>query len=490
MSWMLQNEQRIRKALEAFESGAFAHGGALNPEQAKQFLRIIRDNTAALGAIRLEEMDRLQKDIDKLFIGEPVSEHVLEGHGPPAANEVRRPVFARVQLDCNNKKIRSVWPATTEALQTGIERGRQMEQTLFESAVQKVGDDQEFLFWQGDTAFAGGITPAAKLLETTDGIGKISRGAHILDAEGAVISHELFAVAIRTLPKHVIPRPDLRWWMSVNTAIDWMSVFGDRQTGGGDAAIEGRMIKPYGIPIFSKSYDGVERYGVPHIPSDLPLPVSTDSPAYAKGVLNGPFTIDATPGSPTKNNLLELQLDGVAANVVITLPAGVWTVSEIAGFVNEDLAADVNYGINYAHVASNDGFGHLVFESPTVGAASNISLHSTTPAGEQAYTTFGFPSPGVGPIPDPMSYDGETGASGDAVVYEGSWFLLSPAKLMIMGLYTGPAGGQRKTGLRVYSDFRPEEDTLKLFIYWQTDVKVENLDAMVRVDNVRQLNLA
>lgn len=67
--------------------------------------------------------------------------------------------------------------------------------------------------------------------------------------------------------------------------------------------------------------------------------------------------------------------------------------------------------------------------------------------------------------------------------------LLTPAKNMLFGIYTGPEGGQGQYGIRVYQRYEPQNDTHEFFMYVQPDVQVEDLNCMVRVENIRVSSL-
>lgn len=463
--------QEIRKAEPGLASTSFTvTGSALQPKQLEHYLQIIQDNTAAMGAVRTERMDRLQLDIPKMFFGPPMTRGVAEAVDVVAAGNTyrRAPLFSAIRLDVTGNKLVTYCPITNDAAQAAVERPN-FQQKVAEGLFKKNADDLENLFWNGDTVtYAGDTTDEGTLRAVLDGIGVLSQSSRVVDAEGSTMQQEVFLAAIRNLPSHYQNVPDLAFWMNPFIALDWQTSYAQRQTGGGDAATGQANwgVAPYGVPIFKGPK--ALRAGVPHIPVNLSLPVAVATAAEIYGTSIGPYKITA--GS---NDAYSVNIDAAGA-VAGTFPAGVWDPSTLAEIINADLVA--TYGsVTYAYCCRVDQKNHLYFVSPTTGAASSVAI--VNPA-NSVWATLGFTA-GVT----------NGSAAGAGAVLEGSYMLLTPAKNMLFGIYTGPAGGQGQYGVRVFQRYEPQNDTHEFFMYVQPDVQVENLDCMVRVENIRVSSL-
>ncbi|KKW13136.1 MAG: hypothetical protein UY48_C0004G0011 [Candidatus Gottesmanbacteria bacterium GW2011_GWB1_49_7] len=472
--------QEVRKAEPGIASTSFTvTGSSLQPEQLKEYMKIIQDNTATLGSIRTERMTRLQLDIPKMFIGPPMTRGVTEQVDVVAAGVTyrRAPLFSAIRLDVTGQKLITYCPISTEATQAAIEQGPRFQKVVAEGAFRKNVDDVENLVWNGDAAtYAAVNTDEGTLLRVLNGIGVLSQSSRIVDAEGSSATQDVFLAMIRSLPAHYINRDDLLFWMSPFVALDWQATLAERQTGGGDKAVEGGwMGAPFGIPIFKKPGGTSVRYGVPYIPTNLTLSVSVATAGSVAGTSIGPYKITA--GS---NDGYSLNVD--AAGVVSgTFSAGVHEPSVLAEVINADLfttyeALIPGSGAAYTHCARVDAFNHIQIISPTTGGASSVQI--INPA-NPCWATLGFTA---------ATYSGALAGAGS--VNEGSYILLTPAKNMVLGIYTGPNGGQGADGVRVFQRFEPQYDTTELFIYSQVDVQIENLDAMVRAEDVRVSTLS
>ena len=109
----------------------------------------------------------------------------------------------------------------------------------------RISTDVELLGIQGNK-LTSGSSPMAKLLKSADGWGLITEDSHIVDAGGSRISKEILAAASRAMPEQYLQDPDLIWIMSRPVATDWMEQVSNRQTVGGDAALGGNTLNPFG----------------------------------------------------------------------------------------------------------------------------------------------------------------------------------------------------------------------------------------------------
>lgn len=433
------NEEMIRKVLE---TSSLVNGGGLNPAQQARFAKIVREASPLMGSIRTERVKQRKVDIDKLWVGEPITRSVDENTQATSTVKVG---FNKVEISC--KKVQSFYSTTHETLTDNIEREK-LEDSLAESVFKRIGADFELLLMQGDAAtYAAVNTPLGYLLRRCNGVLKLAEGAHILDAAGATISKPIFSAAKRILPRQYRNDAGLRWLLSDTIAQDYNDVIADRSTQLGDRAIEGGSVRPSGIAMVP----------TPGIPDDLSLSVTEDTYAQVKSTNHETYQIVS--GS---NDALKIDVDNAGA-VTVTLTAGTHTAAEIA--------RQINATSGLAGVASEDD-GRVVLKSSTTGASSEIDIQTVA---NDAYTTIGF------------TVAVTTGADTSGTVPEGSSILLgNPMNLILAILDANGAGPTATQGTRVYSEYNKDYDRVETVIYNELDTKVENLDALVLIKNVRR----
>ncbi len=283
-----------------------------------------------------------------------------------------------------------------------------------------------------------------------------------MDAQGGSIQKGLFMEMKRRMPKQYKGDSNIRWLIADAIAIDWADAVSDRGTILGDAALQGAEMAPLGTPMVR----------VPLIPDDGPITVSTATSAEVLGAEYGPFQIDGT------NDVIELNIDS-AGLVTITLPHGTIDCVGICNAINTQYADA--HGQAYANIARDNREGQVLLTSPTTGGASTI-VYSPVVATSQGYTVLGLlGDPGVKPRwpENPVTITG-TAAGSYSTVYEGSFIMLTNPRNLIFGILDGT---------RVFTEFNKNTDQIESIIYNQCDVKVENVDAVVKATNVRKRTL-
>lgn len=435
------NEDIVRKALE---TGDFNFGGRLNRTQQDEFVKLVKDNATLLPQARFVQMPTSRHSIDRMWIGEPVTRGV--GEKDPAKRNAKAK-FNQIRLDAH--KTKSDWEITTETLQENIEQGN-FEDTLMTMMAKRISTDMELLAIQGDTGVATG-TPLGDLLSTLDGWDKQTDAAHIVDAGGSGVGKSLFAQAVRRMPQQYLNDPDLHWIMSRTTAIDWMEAVSDRETAQGDKALRGASINPYGFPVLA----------VPNIPTTKPVNIGADVPAEVVATEFGPYEITAG-----VNDEINIGLDGgiVQAAATYTIPPGVYTVVELIAALRALFPTNLNAGLKLF----DDGQGRLVIQSVEKGAfATGVSgariILGAPP--DSAHDELG--------IPESTNTDS---ADSNGTANEGTFILLANPKNLIFGMVDDT---------RVYSEFDKDEDCVGTVVYNQVAVNIENLEAIVKIVNVR-----
>jgi hypothetical protein len=429
-----ENERLIEKTIE---SSDFLNGGLLNPEQQARFVTLVKRFATLLPLVRSVRMSQATMEIDKLYVGEPVTESVDEN---TATATPSKPKFSKVELEA--RKVKSSWNVATEALQSNLEQN-DFETTAMNAMTARISTDLEMLAIRGDMAIPAALMdPVSRLLRRLDGWAKQTEGAHVLDVAGAEIQKGIFAEMKRMLPQQYKNDPNLRWFVADTIADDWLDVLSGRETALGDNALQGQGIAPLGIPLVK----------IPLIPDDLLVPVKAGpSGAAVIGMRFGPFLI--VTGS---NDTLSIKVNGGAA-IAITLPAGTLDPVTVAKVINTAFGAAPAF-------AADEGDGQLKIATKTKGAASSIEVLAAGTAND----TLGL-SPGV-----------VTGADAGGTVPEGSFIWLANPKNFIWGILDGT---------RIFTEFNKDYDRIESVVYNQVAARIENIDAIVMAKNVRRRTL-
>jgi hypothetical protein len=432
------NEDLIQKTLT---TSAFFTGGELNPTQQTQFVEYVKEYSFLLKQVRVERMKQPRADIDKIFVGEPITRSIEEGDDT-TNSDYKRPKFGKISI--TTQGVQSAWAQTTKTLQSNIQQDK-LEETMVRVFVKRMATDYEDLFWNGDTSL-GGSDPTSLLRKRCDGISKLTEGCHVIDAAGAPISKALWAAALRKMPKMYASDPGLRWFVSKGVQNDWRNVVSDRPTPQGDAAMNGQDLQPQGIPWLP----------APVIPDDLALEIAEATSAQVIGTAFGPFEIlDSGAG---QNNKVKVDVDNAGA-VTVTLLKGVWQAVEIAAMINS--------AVGLEGVASATREGQLVLTSATTTATSEIDVQAV---GTSAYAELGLT----------IAVTNGVAAGGGGDVAEGTEILLCNPQVLIWAILDEA---------RMYAEFNKNRDQIETVVYSSVDVKVENLDQIVKIKNLRRADL-
>jgi len=433
-----ENEQIVEKTIS---TDMMLTGGRLNPVQQDAFVQLVKDNSVMLAMVRYEQMAVSRKQIDKLYIGEPVTAGIAENI---CTNNDSRTVFDQVNL--NADKLKSDWSITTETLQENIE-GENFEDTVMDMMTKRIATDIELLGIQGDTNITPG-TPLTNLLSVADGWDKLTDSSHLLDAAGATIEKEIFAGAIRKMPEQYLQDPDLRWFMPRSVATDWAEYLASRETVGGDAALSGNSMRPFGYPVTI----------VPNMPQRKPLAAGAATPALVTGGEFAPYEVIAG-----VNDAVTINVDG-GGNVAVTIPAGVYTVVEFIPVLRAAMIATGATGIA-ASAALNmydDGEGRVVFQTVATGAASSIQFVAVA---NDMYDELGVTAATT------------TGADSGGDTNDGTIMWLANPRNFIYGMVDDT---------RIYTEFNKDCDRHEFVIYNQVAYNIENTDAIVKVINLKR----
>ena len=428
--------------LKSIETADFGNGGLLTPKRQNQFIKLIREYGKMIPMVRFEKLTQSQMTLDKLHIGEPISESVDENTGTIGGGGNTSKVSTS-QVHLQTKKLKSGWNITTETLTENIEQ-QGFENTVMDGMTRRISTDLELLAIQGNVVtYAAATDPFGKLLKRSDGWDKLSESAHILDVGGATIQKGIFAEMVRMMPQQYLQDPNLRWFVSKSIAIDWMDLLADRGTALGDNALNGNSISPYGIPLSE----------IPLIPDNKAVTSYSGTAAIVVGNRADPF--EFITGDSDK---IVLNING-GGDKTVTIPTGTYRVGEVA--------ARINAVSGLEGVASDDGHGRLVLKSPTVGAASTVKI---TAVSNDAYDVIGVTAATTTGV----------NSGGLTTTNDGSFIWLANPKNFIAAM---------RGTTRVYTKFNQDFDRLETVVYNEVDFSIENDDAIVKAINLRKRSL-
>jgi hypothetical protein len=193
--------------------GSEGKGGLLNPEQSARFLDYMFDATVVGKLARTVRMRADTTEIDRIGVGEKLMKLASEAENTGTNAAVQ---FSKISL--TTKKLRLDWELSTESLEDNIE-GADLEDHIARLMATQAGNDLEDVVLNGDTSLS-----SDNLYKAFDGIVKIAKtNGHVVDAEGANISREVFNNALKALPrKYKQRRPDLRFLSGSNLIQDYL----------------------------------------------------------------------------------------------------------------------------------------------------------------------------------------------------------------------------------------------------------------------------
>jgi len=430
--------EKFKKAGSVLDTAGLGVG-ALNPKQQEAFIMMVWDKSILLKMARHETVSQAKTEIEKMWIGEPVTEAVGEGID---SGNLSSPQFSKIDIYC--KKLRSAWSLNYEVLQEAINQ-KKVQSDIMNAMTTRIASDLEMLSIQGDDSLTG-TNARQRLLKRCDGFLKQAEEAHIVDVAGGNIHKKVFAQALRSMPDQYLEDPQMKFFCSPSIYIDYADLVADRVSGYGDETLSGKSpLQVYGVPIAR----------IPLIPSSLPVVVSGASAGQCVGTEYQLFIITA--GS---NDKLLLNIDA-GTDRTVTLTAGQRTAAQIAADINA-AHADLD---GVASVVNDDAGSKIVLKSKTTGASSSVQIKTVA---DDAYTELG------------LTVGTYSGAAASGTVYEGSKILLTNPQNLIAVMLD-------KT--RILKEFINRNDRWEFTIYNQVDYKIENLEALVMIKNVRKRSL-
>ncbi len=193
--------------------GSEGKGGLLNPEQSARFLDYMFDATVVGKLARTVRMRADTTEIDRIGVGEKLMKLAAEAENTGSNASVQ---FSKISL--TTKKLRLDWELSSESLEDNIE-GADLEDHIARLMATQAGNDLEDVVLNGDTSLS-----SDNLYKAFDGVVKLAKAnGHVVDAEDAVVSREIFNKALKAMPrKYKQRRPDLRFLSGSNLIQDYL----------------------------------------------------------------------------------------------------------------------------------------------------------------------------------------------------------------------------------------------------------------------------
>lgn len=455
----MHNNEILGAIQQAITSGDFTlPGGQLAPAQQEAFFQYLRDvRNPLLSMVRMRQMSQKTEDIEKMHLGEPITEAAAENS--EALYDVEPQFGQAVRVDA--VKLRSSWEVTTDINWQQIEKAK-IQATIMDNMARRAAADMELLAVQGDDGLTG-TDRYEKLLKANDGWGVITEEAHLVDAKGSEPVYDLFSDAWLRMPDHLKGDPDLKWLWNPAVRVKLAKSLMGRQDAAGTNALQLKIDGPLGIPF-------VEASAIPRNKTISALAAATA--AQLRSATSGPFYITSTAKNIKigLNNITAITVD-LSTLLKNSVTKGPVHTREIAKKINDDLVADGGYGTAYANVARDDGDGFLLLTSPLKGATtpdtSEIEINGGGAPSNSASTVV-FNDAGT------VTVAGEDAGAGKSKTGTFIW-LVNPMNFIY--------GVLDRT--RVHSFFKQEFDKTQVVMYNWTDYQVEELDAVVKITNVQ-----
>ena len=243
------------KTLKKIATDDFASGGLLNPEQAKQFIGYVIDESIVTKICRTKTMSAPILELSRLHIGDRVVRGKVEGIAPSSGDYV---TASGNQIELTTKSFTVPWEVTYEQMEDNVEEA-DFEDTLMKEIAAAAANDIEELALLGDTDSADAFLALKDgwfKLADEDGAHGINIGASSLTDK--TLNKFVFSAILKKLPtKYRRNRANLAFFVNPDDEQNYRVSLTGRDTNIGDNA----LVLNENLKIF-----GVEIIPVPAIP--------------------------------------------------------------------------------------------------------------------------------------------------------------------------------------------------------------------------------
>jgi hypothetical protein len=428
---------RKEDVLKYILSNDFITGGYLPEDIANRFITSIGAYSTLLNMVRrvqLKTMDRNR--IPKIHFRGPITRGGNEYTYDPKTSRV-----APSMLTIDATKFQSRTSVSIDSLLTNIEF-EGFEKTFNDLCQAQIVEDIEDVSLHGDRTIVG-TDDVSELRKQMDGWGLMSEGAHLLDASGYTIQKDIWASMYLRMPKRYRKKKKayLKFFISDNIWMDWVLLNSGRSDAIGIASMKGEAISPFGFEIVP----------VPLFPEDLDVDTDDATAAWVRSSREAYVEIEAA-----VNDQIRINVDG-GGEVQRQIDPGVYIPQELKAELND------KFGVDYFDV---DAFGRLIASSTTTGGASSFEF---VDCADSALEMIGFD---VGVT--------SGAAAGAGVSHDGSYLWLTDPLNLIYGIFHK---------MRFHREYNHQLDAIDAVWYFYQGAAIEEMDMMVRCDNVRCRNL-
>lgn len=237
----------------------------LNRAQSDRFIDLVVDETVLLKVARVEKVNHQKGEINKLDLGEIVT----EGAHTTSKASTRTPSERIVVWD--TEKYRSAFDLKTDFTEDNIERSG-IRDRLLSMFTKRIAIDTEIAAIESDDSITTGDAQDLEnnLLGVNDGFSKILLATvpagQQIDAAGAAPSKRLYYDMKRVVPsRYRAAKPNYMWIVPSGPADKFSLDRSDRETKGGDEALDFNNLKSRR----QKGEWGIPMLEVPLMPEDL-----------------------------------------------------------------------------------------------------------------------------------------------------------------------------------------------------------------------------
>ena len=253
----------MQKFMTKFTTGDITYG-LLNTEQSNRFIDMFIEKSQLMQMVDVRRVQNKSGEFYKIDMAQPAT--VAAAEAQEVTDETGS--VSTSKYTYNAVKRRTQFELTWEDIAWTVERN-QYRQHVIDIWNRRWALDTEILAIQGDEdLYATPSTPYEKLVDINEGwLQQISaaNGAHILDASGLTnqyVTPEMFAAAYNLMPVRymVFGRENFRWFTSPHISADYRHYLMTRQTGLGDAVLNGNK---------GLTPDGISLVEIAQLPEDL-----------------------------------------------------------------------------------------------------------------------------------------------------------------------------------------------------------------------------
>ena len=260
---MSTNNNIIRKADWAFTQFNTGNDGALNPEQARAFIRKLLVEPTLMQSVRTVTMNAPQRKIPKIQFAERVMRAGVQGGNKITLDENtanrQRSRATTEQIELNAREVIAEIRLPYETIEDSIEQGNigtsrdgggassgGIVETIMSILATRVAVDLEELILLGDSdlvssdPYLGQVDGYLKRVEQgnrgTKNSAPNNTSGNIVDVDGAGVSRSVFKDGLKAMPTQYLRlRNQMRHYVSIEQEMEYRDTIAERESAAGDA---------------------------------------------------------------------------------------------------------------------------------------------------------------------------------------------------------------------------------------------------------------